>query len=246
MKEQEWFKNWFDSPYYSILYDHRNDNEAQTFIDNLIHFLLQNALITENSTWLDTACGTGRHAIYLAKKGFHVTGIDLSPNSIKQAIQNSQNISNIQFLVQDIRKPLNQQFEVVSNLFTSFGYFENDPDNVKVIQNLILQSKNLIILDYLNAEHVIKSLVPQEKIQKNGITFYITREIVNQTVVKTIYFQDKSTSYTYYEQVKLYTASELVSIFKSFDTHIIAQWGDYNLNSEGNRCILLAQKNDLL
>lgn len=243
MKQQEWFRNWFDSPYYPLLYSHRNIQEAQQFIDTLVNFLLTQKLIIQGCTWLDTACGAGRHAIYLAQKGFQVTGTDLSPNSIAEAIKNSQNILNVRFFVQDIRIPLNQKFDVVSNLFTSFGYFEQDKDNFQVLQNLIAQSKNLVVLDYLNAEQVLNNLVTKEQIQKQQITFHITREVIDNMVVKTISFEDKGVLHTYQEQVKLYTPQQLISFFEQENTKVIARWGDYNMNTEGNRCVLIAQKN---
>lgn len=241
MKQQEWFKDWFDSPYYSILYSHRNIQEAQQFIDTLVNFLLNQKLITQGCTWLDTACGSGRHAIYLAKKGFQVTATDLSPNSIAKAIKNSQDIVNIRFLISDIRTPLNQRFDVVSNLFTSFGYFAQDKDNFQVLQNLIAQSKNLVVLDYLNADYVLKNLVTEERIQKEYITFHITREVIENTVLKTISFQDGGIQHTYQEQVKLYTPQQLISFFEQQNAQVIAYWEDYNMNTQGNRCIIIAR-----
>lgn len=243
MKEQEWFRNWFDSPYYSLLYSHRNLQEAQQFIDRLVDFLFKNGHITDGCTWLDTACGAGRHAIYLAQKGFKVTGTDLSTNNIAEATKNSKHIPNVRFLVQDIRIPLKEKFDVVSNLFTSFGYFEQDEQNFAVLQNLITQSQNLVVLDYLNAAHVVKNLIVQEKITKQHITFYIRREVIDNTVLKTISFEDNGILHTYQERVKLYTPEQLTVLFEKIGTSIIAQWGDYHLNKQGDRCILIAKIN---
>ena len=60
---ENWFSTWFDTPYYHILYKNRNDEEAQTFMDNITHYLN----MPENGTILDLACGKGRHSIYLNK-----------------------------------------------------------------------------------------------------------------------------------------------------------------------------------
>jgi methyl coenzyme M reductase beta subunit len=109
------------------------------------------------------------------------------------------------------------------------------------LQNLVIQSKHLVVLDYLNAEYVIKNLIKEEQIEKQGIIFHITREIVNNAVLKTIAFEDKEVSYTYYEQVKLYTPAQLIAFFKQLGGHIIAQWSSYEMRKEGNRCILLAE-----
>ena len=75
---KEWFETWFDSPYYHILYKDRDDKEAELFLDKLIAFLSP----VPDSRILDVACGKGRHSIYLNKKGYKVTGYDLSEESI--------------------------------------------------------------------------------------------------------------------------------------------------------------------
>src|SRR5215470_3978830 len=76
-----WFANWFDSPHYHQLYAHRSDAEAAGFIDALIDRLTPE----EHASILDLGCGAGRHAKYLASKGFCVTGLDLSAASIRAA-----------------------------------------------------------------------------------------------------------------------------------------------------------------
>jgi 2-polyprenyl-3-methyl-5-hydroxy-6-metoxy-1,4-benzoquinol methylase len=81
MAEQPWFKDWFNSPYYHQLYFQRDDKEAAAFIDKLIGHLQPPA----GSRMLDVACGKGRHSIQLASKGYDVTGIDLSADSIREA-----------------------------------------------------------------------------------------------------------------------------------------------------------------
>ena len=82
MKKEDWFKNWFDSPYYHVLYKNRDKNEANVFIQNLVNWLQ----LDKSSTVLDLGCGKGRHAIELKKKYKKVVGIDLSKKSIDEAI----------------------------------------------------------------------------------------------------------------------------------------------------------------
>ena len=75
---KDWFKDWFNSPYYHLLYKNRDDNEARSFMD----VLLQKLNMKEGSCILDLACGKGRHSKYLNEKGFDVTGVDLAKESI--------------------------------------------------------------------------------------------------------------------------------------------------------------------
>ena len=115
-KHTEWFESWFDSPYYHVLYKNRDFSEAELFIDKLIQLIEP----TKASRVLDLACGKGRHSIYLNKKGFDVTGIDLSEKSIACA-KTAEN-ETLHFYMHDMRKLFRTNyFDVVLNLFTSFG-----------------------------------------------------------------------------------------------------------------------------
>src|SRR5687768_8108297 len=76
---KEWYETWFDSPYYHILYSHRDNLEASNFLNNLISFVKP----SRGARILDVACGKGRHSIYLNDQGFDVTGFDLSEQSIE-------------------------------------------------------------------------------------------------------------------------------------------------------------------
>src|SRR4051812_34102983 len=99
MNNAEWYVNWFNSPYYHLLYNNRSTDEANFFIDNLCSKL---NLQPHAKLW-DVACGKGRHAIALNKKGFDVTGSDLSKSSIKEALQSSN--TTLDFFVHDMREP---------------------------------------------------------------------------------------------------------------------------------------------
>src|ERR1700712_4842000 len=99
MQKQPWFKDWFNSPYYHHLYFNRDEAEAAAFIDKLISYLNP----AENARILDVACGKGRHSIHLAQKGFDVTGIDLSEDSIDEALKSET--ANLHFYRHDMRLP---------------------------------------------------------------------------------------------------------------------------------------------
>ena len=119
--EREWFEQWFDTKYYHILYKDRDHEEARRFIDTLIKYLSP----VPNSRILDLACGKGRYSVFLADKGFEVTGIDLSVQSIEYARQFEND--HLSFYTHDMRLPFRiNYFDYVFNFFTSFGYFEED------------------------------------------------------------------------------------------------------------------------
>ena len=134
--KQDWFTSWFNTPYYHILYKHRNDADAQFFIRNIIAFLN----LKENSFVADVPCGKGRHSVFLNSLGLNVRGGDLSKNSIEYAKQFEND--DLKFEVWDMRKPIENKYDVIFNLFTSFGYFEDDKEDILVLNNF----KSLIII----------------------------------------------------------------------------------------------------
>lgn len=147
VRPSQWFEEWFDTPYYHVLYQQRNDREARRFLDVLHrHFQFQ-----RHHQVLDLACGKGRHARYLRSLGPAVTGIDLSSSSIAEAKQ--VETLGLSFYVQDMREPFGKgSYDFIINLFTSFGYFEEETDNAKVIGNMAhaLKRQGKMVIDYLN------------------------------------------------------------------------------------------------
>ena len=129
-EKDNWYASWFNTPYYHILYKDRNHREAALFMNQLTEFLS----LKPKDTILDLSCGKGRHAKYLYKQGFDVTGVDLSEESIQHAKQYEK--PGLHFEVHDMCLPYSKQFDAVFNLFTSFGYFENEEDNLRTIKSI--------------------------------------------------------------------------------------------------------------
>lgn len=241
---QEWFESWFDTKYYPILYEHRDDEEAQVFLKNF----LQVISLPQGSWILDLACGEGRHSKYLHQQGFAVVGIDLSPRSIHKARQHFQ--ANLFFEIQDMRNfQLPNSFDLIMSLFTSFGYFQNIQENHQVLASVSqhLKPNGYFLLDFFNAFYVQKHLVPQENIQKQGITFRIQREIKNYQVIKTIEVIDGGQTCRFEEKVHLFSFDEIKSMLLAHGLVPLYVWGGYSLeafNEESSpRCIILSRKN---
>ena len=126
----DWFTSWFNTPYYHILYKDRNDDDAQLFMKNIT----QHIQLPTTAHIADLPCGKGRHSVFLNSLGYKVTGGDLSENSINSAKQFEN--ENLHFEVWDMRKPLEKKYDAIFNLFTSFGYFEADSEDITVLNSL--------------------------------------------------------------------------------------------------------------
>ena len=225
MNKLDWFTDWFNTSYYHTLYKDRNDKDAQLFMRNIINFLK----IPSSSHLLDLPCGKGRHSIYLNSLGYKVTGADLSENSIQAAKKYENNTLN--FKLKDMRKPFNIKYDAVFNLFTSFGYFENDMDDILVLKNIHkgLRENGLLVLDFLNVVNVEKKLVKKEVKIVDEITFNLQREIKDGFILKHITFTDKGVNHSFSERVKYLTLKKFESYFFEAGLKINHIFGDYHL-----------------
>jgi len=238
-----WFVNWFDSPYYHTLYKNRDEKEAQVFIDNLISHLQ----IPKGSKLIDIACGKGRHAKYFNKKGMNVKGVDLSTNSIAFAKKDEN--STLQFAVHDMREIYQENsFDVVTNLFTSFGYFEKDEDEQKAITAMAnnLKSEGILIIDFMNVKKVIANLVLNEQKVIDKITFNIKRKVESGHIIKDIEIIDSSKKQKFQEKVKAITLADFSEFISGAGLKIIDIFGNYKLEdfnaTSSDRLILICKK----
>jgi SAM-dependent methyltransferase len=226
-KEEEiWYTSWFNTPFYHILYKDRDYKEAGAFMKRLTA-LLQ---LKKGATILDLACGKGRHSKFLNTLGYDVTGVDLSPESIAYAKQFEND--TLSFKEHDMCMPLVENFDAVFNLFTSFGYFETENDNVRTIKAIKeeLNPGGYGVIDFLNVYYVEKHLVKNEIKIVDGITFNIERKIVDNYILKHISFTQNGTDYNFTEKVKALTIEDFKNYFKKTGVTLHHSFGDYDLS----------------
>jgi SAM-dependent methyltransferase len=240
---KEWFKCWFDSRYYDILYKDRDQGEADMFMQNLINFLKP----APNSFMLDLACGKGRHAVSLSKMGFNVTGIDISEKSIHVAEKFAS--KNLQFAIHDMRKTyMVNYYDYVFNLFTSMGYFDNDRDNHAVLANIYnaLKPGGTFVLDFVNSRKATQNLSEFEEKEIEGIKFSVRRSVHNDFLVKDIHVVDGAKEFNFEERVYMYTPLLFKMALEKLGFTIINTFGDYNLSTfnpdNSDRLILISKK----
>ena len=239
----KWFSTWFDSPYYHILYEQRDEDEAAAFITSL-----QNKLaLTPGARVLDAACGKGRHAITLEQLGFSVDAFDLSTANIESATVFEN--KNLLFFVHDLREPLplQNQYDAIFNFFTSFGYFDAQEDNKKMLHAIaqMLDKNSLLLIDFMNAKKVIIILVPAEDVIRDTLSFDISRIFDGTHIFKDIQFSEEEEDFHYTERVQALYLEDFKALLEG-DFEILHTFGDFELNafdaSHSDRLILIAKR----
>jgi len=243
LDKSEWFESWFDSKYYHLLYNNRDEQEAENFINKLLAHLN----LPAHSAILDLGCGKGRHSSQLFKNNHKVHGIDLSKESIDYANENYGQ-ENLSFSKGDMRDSFGKDiYNCVMNLFTSFGYFQDIFENEKVINNVSqsLHPKGIFVQDFFNADWV-KSTLKISEVQKRGDTvFKISRKIEDGFVKKLIQFETKNKAFSFQEEVRLLSLNDFKSMYLNQGLEIIDIFGSYDLENydtqKSQRLILISQ-----
>ena len=234
-----WFASWFDTSYYHILYKDRDEEEAEFFMDNLVHYLN----LPEDAKILDLACGKGRHAFHLNQLGFDVTGADLSANSIAEAKEMAT--GSLHFQVHDMREQFDEKFDAIFNLFTSFGYFEDDNDNLKTLTAMrdSLTETGFAVIDFMNVNKVIANLVPEEVKTVDNIDFHIKRYVKDGHIFKEIDFEDQGQKYHFTERVQALTLEDFEAMMEEAGIYLLDIFGDHKLRkfhkTESDRLIMI-------
>ena len=239
----DWFASWFDTDFYHTLYKHRDDKEAQLFMTNLVSFLK----LKKGAKILDLACGKGRHSVFLNSLGFDVIGADLSQNSIDFAKQYEN--KTLEFVQHDMRSTFETKFDVIFNLFTSFGYFVDDSEDINVLQNIkngLKNEESFAIIDFVNVNKAVKNLVSKEVVNRDNITFNITRKVENGFIIKNIEVVTEIDTFNYFERVKCLDFNKIKTYLETVDLKLKAVFGDYDLQEfdeeNSNRLLLILSK----
>lgn len=241
-----WYRKVFGEDYLKI-YPHRNGPEASLHVD----FAIEKLHLLSGQRVLDLGCGNGRHSIRLAEKGLRVVGLDLS-NFLLRLAENSARTKNlpVHFIRGDMRQiPFPPVFDAVCSFFTSFGYFDAEEENSKVIQSVAstLVPGGLFFLDFFNVQYTLSHLVRQDSSEKNGIRLVQRRKFNERTfrIEKKIVIHESDRSREYRESVRAYGGAEIGSLFADAGLTCIATYGDYDgtpFNQNSPRLIMIGRK----
>lgn len=245
MQYKAWYKDWFSSPYYHMLYNHRDEEEALLFIKTLINYLQPE----KGCRMLDVACGKGRHSKALADMGFDVTGIDLSLPSIEEA-KNFED-ENLHFYQHDMRLPFwMNYFDFAFNFFTSFGYFKTQREHNNAIRSIAqsVKKNGTLVIDYLNVHYAEARLEKSFIKQVNDLSFHITKWQNEDHFFKQIQVKDGSNNlkHLFTERVAKFSLGDFTEMLAYHKMQVQQVFGDYKLGrydvNKSPRMIIIAKK----
>ncbi len=148
MAAREWFRGFFDNTYLEILKAQRGTKRTRAEVD----FLTKVLRLTRGARVLDVPCGFGRHSGELARRGYSVVGVDLSPAMLREARRLHRESERLRFVRRDMRRlAYRGEFDAVVCLFTSFGYF-SERENVATLSKMAraLKPDGRLLIDHRN------------------------------------------------------------------------------------------------
>lgn len=223
----EWYEKSFGEDYL-IVYKHRDFGGARREVEQMIGWLN----LPAGAEVLDLCCGMGRHSLALAEAGFKLTGVDLSEPLLREARAQAGS-EQVTWIRSDMRQlPLDGGFDAVVNLFTSFGYFEDDGEQVKVLREIrrMLKPGGKFIIDFLNPAYVIRHLVPHSSREDGDNLIDEKRRIEDGYVKKDIVLTSKAdgTPRMYNERVKLYPLEKFREMIAEAGLQLDSVHGSYD------------------
>lgn len=246
-----WFEEWFDHPLFLEVYSHRDASEAVAGIRTIIKQTKLDGRAPASVNILDIACGAGRHVLEFARIGYRVTGNDLSGFLLEKAREEALALGiQARFTRNDMRTLSEENlYDLVVQLFTSFGYFKTEQEDRLVLGNVhrALLPGGWYCLDLINPIWLKRNLVPISRRSIKQATVVEKRRFAESRVIKEITITpEKGEPLHFTESVRLFSRREIETMLAEtgFATDSIA--GDYTGSrfEEGSspRLILFSRK----
>lgn len=242
----EWWRSWFDAGYLA-LYDPELEPRTPQEVDQLEALLG----MRPPARILDLPTGQGRHAIELARRGYDVTGVDLSPFMLGVARERARAAGvSVRFIEGDMREPLGTaRFDLVLNLFTSLGYFADEGDDRRTAEAAasMLDHDGRFVIEVINGERVMRNFQDRAWFPVGDAIVLERRELDRErrrmTVERTVKRGDEEVVNAH--TIRLYGGVDLIALLKGAGLGPVDLYGDWDgspASAESIRVIAVARK----
>jgi SAM-dependent methyltransferase len=237
-----WYEEYF-GPDYLVIDEHKNTQKEVTFLRKVLR-------LKKGSKLLDVGCGYGRHTVPLAKYGVDVTGCDLSPHMLTEAQKKLKKTGKTNKLVRcDMRSlPFGKKFDFACNMFNSFGYFESEDDNFRVLKSIsdILKPGGLFLLDLVNRDFLMRMFIEKDWFEKKGI-YTLEKKwfdpIKNRSEID-VSVIDKAGKKDYHHSIRVYCFTEISMLLEAAGLEVLAVFGGFSgekFDWSHDRMLILSQ-----
>jgi SAM-dependent methyltransferase len=247
--DPRWYDGFFEGEWLDLLARERDGERTSAEVD----FVVDKLSLPAGARVLDLACGHGRHSLELARRGFRVTGVDLSPRSLELAREAAAGERlDVELVQSDMREiDFDAEFDAAINLFTAFGYFESDDEDRDVVRRIAraLRPGGGFLIDTLNALGLAKRYQPRRWEQApEGVVMLDDHEwdlLAGRNRASWTFIRPDGSRSELRHVVRTYTPWELAGLIATAGLEVEAAWGDWEgapLTHESWRLILLARK----
>ena len=220
-----------------------------------VDFLLERLCLNEGARVLDLACGHGRIALELARRGYRVTGLDLSPRSLQMAREAADRDGlEIVWVEADMREiPSAAEFDAVVNIFTAFGYFEEESENQMVLDRVAraLAPGGRFVIDVMNLLGLARGFQPRDWHERtDGVLQIDEREfdfLAGRSLTRWTFIRPDGARSELIHSVRVYTPHELTVMLERAGLTVEGAWGGWDgseLSFDRARLILLGRKRE--
>jgi 2-polyprenyl-3-methyl-5-hydroxy-6-metoxy-1,4-benzoquinol methylase len=243
----DWFDGFFEGEwldYLAVRPPEQTDREAGLIVEALG---LQPGMAV-----LDLACGRGRISVELARRGMQVTGLDLSPGSLELAASAAEEAGVQLVLIHRDMRQLDEveRYDAVVSMFSSFGYFERQEDDERVLANVAraLVPGGGLLLDTINPVGLSHRFAPRDwRRFDDGTTLLEEREhdqLAGRVRSEWTFVHRDGDRRTLSFSMRMYTAAELAAMFAAAGLPVERSWGGFGGEKlgEGTRAILLGRR----
>jgi SAM-dependent methyltransferase len=245
-----WYIDFFRNDYLNV-YHHLFTMERA---EKEVAFAEQALQLKSGASILDLCCGPGRHSVLFARRGYQVTGLDLNTNFLDMTRQSARTFNvALQTIAADMRDiPFRSRFDAIVNIYSSFGYFESEAEDLKVLESAATAIKpgGRLMLDMLNREWAVANYIQNDWHSGADGTLYVehreldlahSRMHVTFTIIGP--YGDRRDSVGHH--IRLYTLTETIRLLQEAGLNVTGVFGGFDAELYGvdtRRMIVVAQK----
>jgi SAM-dependent methyltransferase len=229
MQTAPWYESLFGEEYLRLWAPSLTQERTDAEMDGILRLLE----LPPGARVLDLCCGHGRHAVPLAERGFRVTGLDLSETFLNHARRAAAERGvEVTWLHGDMcHLPFDGEFDAGVNLFTAFGYFENEEEDLEVLRGVrrALRPGGKFLLDVMNRESLMRRFQPHSITRhEDGLLSLDERTLdplTGRVATRMTVIHADGSRHEHRWDVRVYSLTELARLLKAAGLELASYYG---------------------